>query len=65
MLRFGGALNRRLTGDWLLAARLRTQVSGQSLIPGEKFGVGGAQSVRALGERVLSGDGGVQSRIEV
>ena len=65
VLRFGGDLNWRFAGDWLLATRLRGQLSGQSLIPGEKFGVGGAQSVRALGERALSGDGGVQTSVEV
>ena len=65
VLRFGGDLGWRFAGDWMLAAKLRTQFSGQTLIPGEKFGVGGAQSVRALGERALAGDGGVQTSVEL
>ena len=32
---------------------------------GEKFGVGGAQSVRALNERALAGDTGVSASLEV
>lgn len=65
VLRFGGDVAWRFTGEWLLAGRLRAQASGQTLIPGEKFGVGGAQSVRALGERALAGDGGVQASAEL
>lgn len=65
VLRFGADLAWRLPGDWQFAARLRTQFSGQALIPGEKFGVGGAQSVRALGERALTGDGGLQASVEM
>ena len=63
--RFGADLGWRFAPDWLLAGRLRTQFSGQSLIAGEKFGIGGAQSVRALGERSLVGDGGVQTSVEL
>lgn len=65
VLRFGGDVGWRFAGDWLLAGRLRSQFSGQSLIAGEKFGVGGAQSVRALGERALAGDAGVQTSVEL
>ena len=65
VLRFGGDLGWRFSGDWLLAAKLRSQFAGQTLISGEKFGVGGAQSVRALGERALAGDVGVQTTVEL
>lgn len=64
-LRLGGDLAWRLPRDWQLAARLRYQAAAQALIPGEKFGIGGAQSVRALGERALVGDSGVQFSAEV
>ncbi len=65
MLRFGADAGWRYSGDWLLAGKFRSQLTGSSLIPGEKFGVGGAQSVRALGERSLAGDVGVSGSIEL
>jgi hemolysin activation/secretion protein len=65
LARFGGDVAYRLPSDWLLTGRLRTQATGYTLIAGEKFGVGGAQSVRAVGERALAGDGGVQASAEV
>lgn len=65
MVRLGSDPGYRFSGEWLLAAHLRSQLSGHSLIPGEKFGTGNAQSVRALGERALIGDAGVQTRMEV
>jgi hemolysin activation/secretion protein len=64
-MRFGADLAWRLPRDWQFASRLRYQGAGQQLIPGEKFGVGGASSVRALGERALVGDGGVQFSAEL
>ena len=65
MLRLGADAGWRLAGDWLLAGRVRSQFTGQALIAGEKFGVGGAQSVRALGERALAGDTGASGSIEL
>ncbi|MFN0163293.1 MAG: ShlB/FhaC/HecB family hemolysin secretion/activation protein [Burkholderiales bacterium] len=64
-LRFGGDANWRFSGDWMLAGRLRAQLAGQTLIAGEKFGIGGATSVRALPERAVVGDAGVQASIEL
>jgi hemolysin activation/secretion protein len=64
-LRLGGDVGWRMAGDWLLAGRVRSQFTGTALISGEKFGVGGAQSVRALNERALAGDAGVSASLEV
>lgn len=51
--------------DWgTLALRLSAQASGQPLVPGELFGVGGAQSVRGYEERELAGDSGLQASFE-
>ena len=63
-LRYGADLTMPLPSNWLLNTRLRGQISGDSLVPGEQFGIGGAQSVRGLTERVLAGDSGVQGTIE-
>ncbi len=63
-LRYGADLTVPLPSNWALNTRLRGQFSGDSLVPGEQFGIGGAQSVRGLTERVLAGDSGVQGNIE-
>lgn len=51
--------------DWgMLALRVSAQASGQPLVPGELFGLGGAQSVRGFEERELAGDSGLQASVE-
>jgi hemolysin activation/secretion protein len=54
-----------LPESWLLSGRFKMQASGAPLVPGEQFGIGGAQSIRGLNERVLSGDTGFQASVEV
>ena len=48
-----------------LAARLSLQHSGDALVSGEQFGLGGALSVRGYEERELSGDSGWQLSVEL
>ncbi len=51
--------------DWgVLAARVQGQYSPKPLVPGELFGLGGAQNVRGFEERELGGDSGVQLSLE-
>ena len=64
VLRFGADLSMPLPEKWQLNTRFKSQFSGQPLVPGEQFGIGGAQSVRGLSERVLAGDTGFQASIE-
>ncbi len=62
----GGA--NYLTGfanGWLLGVRGQFQFSPDALISGEQFGLGGASSVRGVGERPLSGDSGMWLSTEV
>jgi len=63
-LRYGLDVALPMPAQWLFMARLRGQNSGDALVPGEQFGIGGAQSVRGLPERVLSGDSGHWGNIE-
>ncbi|MBL8377199.1 MAG: ShlB/FhaC/HecB family hemolysin secretion/activation protein [Burkholderiales bacterium] len=63
--RFAAETIWRVHGDWSLSGRVRAQHAGQSLIAGEKFGAGGASSVRALPERALIGDTGHTASVEV
>lgn len=58
-----------LEGDWALerwvfGARLHGQYADEPLIPGEQFGIGGAQSVRGLKEREASGENGYSLALE-
>ena len=51
--------------DWQLAGRLSLQHSGDRLVPGEQFGLGGAGSVRGYQERELSADKGLAASVEL
>lgn len=48
-----------LAGGWLWSARGQFQYSGDALIAGEQFGLGGAGNVRGTTERPISGDRGL------
>lgn len=52
------------SGTGTVSLRAAWQGSPDALIPGEQFGLGGAQSVRGYEERELSGDTGVQGSLE-
>ena len=52
-------------GAWAVSAKLRGQTSGDALIPGEQFGLGGASGVRGLEEREGTGDQGVLGSVEL
>lgn len=57
-VRLGADITMALPEKWVGTARLKTQLSGKALVPGEQFGFGGAQSLRGLTERQISGDTG-------
>lgn len=52
-------------GAWVVTGKLRGQVSGDALIPGEQFGLGGAAGVRGLEEREGTGDQGLLASVEL
>ena len=62
--RFTGFTERALVGGAALSARVELQYSAHALIAAEKFGLGGAGSVRGYAERELSGDHGYLVRAE-
>ena len=61
--RFGLDGNYRLD-QWFLTGRLRGQISSNSLISGEKFSLGGANSVRGFADARVRGDSGYLVNIE-
>lgn len=46
------------TADWKSRVRAAGQLSGDHMLDGDQFGVGGARSVRGLSERAVRGDSG-------
>ena len=54
-----------LPSGWLWSAKTQFQYSGDGLIAGEQFGLGGASSVRGTAERAITGDGGLVASVEV
>lgn len=64
-VRFGASADQLLGANWLARARLAGQYAGETLIPGEQFGLGGAKSVRGFEERTVAGDNGLSGSLEV
>ena len=54
-----------LPSGWWWGVRGQFQYSPDALIAGEQLGLGGASSVRGTGERVISGDSGLLTSLEV
>ncbi|MBL8381873.1 MAG: ShlB/FhaC/HecB family hemolysin secretion/activation protein [Burkholderiales bacterium] len=52
-------------GHWTASLRMRGQLAGAPLLPGEQFGFGGASGVRGLREREVTGDLGVLASAEM
>ncbi len=63
--RAGADLAYGFKPGWSVNGRLRTQYSGNALISGEQFGIGGAFSVRGLQEREIAGDRGYTLSLEL
>lgn len=54
-----------LADGWQLRGRVNAQYSADALVPGEQFGLGGAQSLRGYEERELVGDMGLSASFEL
>jgi hemolysin activation/secretion protein len=65
LLRYGLDSDVALYRRWRLRARISGQYTGDPLISGEQFGIGGYRSVRGYYEREVTGDWGEQATIEV
>lgn len=65
VLRAGAQGSMPVLDEARVAARFSLQHSGDALVAGEQFGLGGASSVRGYQERELSGDSGWQLSLEL
>lgn len=63
--RYGFNWQQAVGGDWSVRANLSGQHTTQSLVTGEMFGIGGADSVRGFLEREHSNDKGHRASVEV
>jgi hemolysin activation/secretion protein len=63
-IRGNGSAATAFAGLGVLALRMQGQYTRDALVPGELFGVGGANSVRGYEERELGGDKGIQASLE-
>ncbi|MDK9703259.1 MAG: hypothetical protein OEL20_08965 [Sulfuritalea sp.] len=63
--RYGFNYQKALGGDWAARANLTGQHTRQSLVTGEMFGIGGADSVRGFLEREHSNDKGHRGSLEL
>ncbi len=64
-LRLGANYLASFGTGWLWNVRGQLQYTGDPLIAGEQFGLGGSTSVRGTGERVISGDSGLAATLEL
>lgn len=64
-LRLGMTAAVPLGNDFQFRAAFSGQYSESRLIPGEQFGIGGANSVRGYAERTISGDIGYSANLEL
>ncbi len=65
MLRYSANFSHVFPSDWLARAALDGQYARQPLVPGEQFGLGGHDSVRGFGERIVTGDRGWRLGLEI
>ena len=62
--RWGFNHNRALPRDWQFRLGMSGQLTRDMLIPGEQFGIGGADSVRGFLEREIINDNGYRGTVE-
>jgi hemolysin activation/secretion protein len=65
MLRLGANLGYAPGGDWQARAVFNGQYTNDRLVPGEQYGIGGANSVRGFQERELADDRGYSGSFEI
>jgi hemolysin activation/secretion protein len=59
LLRLGAFAALPLPSSWQMQARASGQWTNDALVPGEQFGIAGANAVRGYEEREITGDSGV------
>jgi hemolysin activation/secretion protein len=64
IVRAGASHVSAFAGDWQFRAALNAQLTSDALVPGEQFGVAGANAVRGFLEREVARDKGYVANVE-
>jgi hemolysin activation/secretion protein len=64
-LRLNGQYSRMLESKWSWGGKFSSQMTRETLIAGEQFGIGGSSSVRGTSERAVAGDSGMFVNLEI
>lgn len=64
VMRAGASWFQLLPRDWRIRLQAQAQYTRDALVSGEQFGVGGADSLRGLRERVLANDRGWRAGVD-
>jgi hemolysin activation/secretion protein len=62
---YGANLSYFFPGDWQARMAMNGQYTNKPLVPGEQFGLGGANSIRGFREREFSNDRGYSGNVEI
>jgi hemolysin activation/secretion protein len=65
ILRYGVNLSYAVGADWQARALMNGQYTNDRLVPGEQYGIGGANTVRGFAEREFSNDRGYSGSVEI
>jgi hemolysin activation/secretion protein len=65
ILRYGASYVRAFAGEWQARAAFNGQYTGDALVPGEQFGIGGPDSVRGYLLREVTNDRGHAAQLEL
>jgi hemolysin activation/secretion protein len=65
MIRYGANATYTIGVDWQMRALINGQFTGDQLVTGEQYGIGGATTVRGFPERATSGEQGYSGSVEI
>lgn len=65
IFRYGANLSYALGADWQARLLVNGQHTNDLLVPGEQYGIGGANTVRGFSERQFSNDRGYSGNVEI
>jgi hemolysin activation/secretion protein len=65
IFRYGANLSYAIGADWQARVTVNGQYTNDPLVPGEQYGIGGANTVRGFSERQFANDRGYSGNVEI
>lgn len=65
IFRYGANLSYAMGADWQARVLVNGQYTNDPLVPGEQYGIGGANTVRGFSEREFANDQGYSGNVEI